>query len=184
MTDKSSCGYSRYEESGLVLHSLSVTYCTAASKQWLSQQSHSQLSWLMLPSGSSGRKDHHTNHSSGSFERKLCAFSFSFNCRTSKMTVVLSVKQEARPAELRGSGGPTLISIINCQPAVTSVKRLVSQNWWIVEGRGLSPFVISHPLQPCHQTTTGQPKFPKCTRDAYRMQSRQPLPIHSNLDIF
>src|SRR6218665_1725867 len=107
-TDKSSCCYSRYKESALVLHSLSVTYCTAASKQWLYQQSHSQLSWLVLPSGSSGRKDHHINHSSGFFERKLCAFSFSFNCRTSKMTVVLSIKQEARPAELqRGSGRQT-----------------------------------------------------------------------------
>src|SRR6218665_3374860 len=107
MTDKSSRGYSQYEGTALALHSLSVTYCTAASKQWLSQQSHTQLSWLMLPSESSGRKDHHTNHSSGYFERKLCAFSFSFNCRTSKMTVVLSVKKEARSAELRGSGGKT-----------------------------------------------------------------------------
>jgi len=37
----------------------------------------------------------------------------------------------------------------------------VSQNGWIAEGGGLSPSVISHPLQPCHQTMTGRPKFPK-----------------------
>src|SRR6218665_2756843 len=88
-----------------------------------------------------------SHHFSGSFEGKLCTFSFSFNCRTSKMTVVLSVKQEARPAELRGSGGQTrrFTELVDC---------------WIVEGRGLSPSVISHLLQPCHQTTTGRPKFP------------------------
>src|SRR6218665_32874 len=53
---------------------------------------------------------------SGSFERKLCAFSFSFNCRTSKMTVVLSVKQEAKPAELRNSGGQTrrFTELVDC----------------------------------------------------------------------
>src|SRR6218665_1339362 len=113
-TDKSSCGCSRYEGTALALHSLSVTYYTAASKQWLSQQSHSQLAWLMQPSRSPGRKDHHIilqGFSKGSF-----APSFLFNCRTSKMTVVLSVKQEARPAELRGSGGQTrrFTELVDC----------------------------------------------------------------------
>src|SRR6218665_4159728 len=46
-----------------------------------------------------------SHNSSGSFERKLCAFSFLLNCRTSEIRVVLSVKQKARPVELRGSGG-------------------------------------------------------------------------------
>src|SRR6218665_1086864 len=113
-TDKSSCGYSRYEGTVLALHSLSVTYCTAASKQWLSLQSHSQLSWLMLPSGGPVRKDHHIilqGPLKGSFAPSL----FSFNCM-SKMTVVLSVKQKARPTELRGSGGQSrrFIKLVDC----------------------------------------------------------------------
>ena len=135
-----SCGHSRYKGTALALHSLSVTYCTAASKQFLSQQSRSQLA-CCHPEVLVGRIIR--SFFTGSFERKLSAFSFSFNCRTSKMTVVLSVKQKARPAELRGSGGQTrrFTELGDC---------------WIVVGRGLSPSVISHPLQPYHQTTTGQ----------------------------
>src|SRR6218665_2978155 len=117
MTDtcKSSCGYSRYEGTALALHSLSVTYCTAASKQWLSLQSHSQLSWLMLPSEDPGRKDHHIILQ-GPVKGSFAPSRFSFNCRTSKMTVVLSVKQKARPAELRGSGGDSqrFTELVDC----------------------------------------------------------------------
>src|SRR6218665_3626759 len=100
----------------------------------------------MLSSGGCGWQDHNIILHAGSFERKLCAFSFPFNYRTSEMVVVLSVKQKARPVELRDSGG---------------------QNGWIVEGKWfVIPSVISHRLQSCHQTPTGRLKLPKCIHNA------------------
>src|SRR6218665_1711438 len=43
-TDRSSCCDSQSKEwTASALHSLSVTYCTAALRQWLSQQSHTTV---------------------------------------------------------------------------------------------------------------------------------------------
>lgn len=101
--DRSSCSVSRaLEGTASVLHSLSVMNYTAASKQWHVQQSRSQLSWPTLPSGEPGRRDRRSIPQGPLLES---LGPFPFKCRMSKMTVVLSVKQDARPRELSGSGG-------------------------------------------------------------------------------
>src|SRR6218665_955631 len=118
-----------------------------------------------MPSEGLGRKDHHTilhGPSKGSFALSL------FPVQLQNVKDDRSPLCEARGKASRAEG-------------VQEDSQGVSQNMWIVEGRGLPPCVI--PLQPFHQTMTGRSKFPKCTRDAYRMQWRQPL-LHSNLDIF
>src|SRR6218665_485970 len=100
-----------------------------------------------------GRKDHHTILH-GPSKGSFALSLFPVQLQNVKNDVALFVKQEARPVGLE---------LMGFRKTVKAFDRTE--------------------LQPFQQTMTGRSKFPKCTGDAYRMQSRQPF-LHSNLDIF